>query len=212
MFFENEGFANLIIKENDLIQAKDTIRFGDIENSFVDERELSFQNTGNLPLSLTIDELPRGVSISQNDLIIEPNEIDNITFNLNDIGRSMEQIFDSLTVLSNDPVDSLVSLKILSDVENVVASNVTDPALREINIFPNPSEGVFYLRLDEQILGMLSISILDFSGKKIASHKLLADDRRNIMKIDLSGHGKGIYLLTIETEGNLEFVRKLLVD
>ncbi len=212
LFFENEGFANLIIKENDLIQAKDTIRFGDIENSFVDERELSFQNTGNLPLSLTIDELPRGVSISQNDLIIEPNEIDNITFNLNDIGRSMEQIFDSLTVLSNDPVDSLVSLKILSDVENVVASNVTDPALREINIFPNPSEGVFYLRLDEQILGMLSISILDFSGKKIASHKLLADDRRNIMKIDLSGHGKGIYLLTIETEGNLEFVRKLLVD
>ena len=74
----------------------------------------------------------------------------------------------------------------------------------DVEIYPNPSSGIFYIEnfeksLDVKVLNSLGDIILDKSIK-------LSD---NI--IDISGHAKGVYYLEIYQD-NVMLIKKLVVD
>jgi hypothetical protein len=77
-------------------------------------------------------------------------------------------------------------------------------------ISPNPSTGLFSLKLDG-ITGMnATVTISDIQGKRIMQAVIDGSDNQ-LQKYDLSGHSNGIYIVKVQTI-NGTFVRKLVLD
>jgi hypothetical protein len=69
----------------------------------------------------------------------------------------------------------------------------------EFTIYPNPSEGKFYIRTREQVPGKMRIIIINPIGnviKDIVPNWQSGEDQ----EINLTGYAKGIYFVEIETE------------
>ncbi len=73
-------------------------------------------------------------------------------------------------------------------------SNKPIEQLENITIYPNPTTGIFSLKLDSS---PSKIEITDITGKIIYSDNNIVDE---IVKIDISTEREGIYILRIETE------------
>jgi hypothetical protein len=83
--------------------------------------------------------------------------------------------------------------------------------LSRMNIYPNPSEGVFVFSLDIPGTADFSLSITDILGKNIfskAQNKVTGLYSENI---DLSNVGSGIYFATIQLEGK-NYVKKIVIE
>lgn len=69
-----------------------------------------------------------------------------------------------------------------------------------INAYPNPSNGVFTITMNQQNT-QYSISVFDYLGKQIDEEKLL---NNNTIEIDLSNQPNGIYLIRLKNNyGNI---------
>jgi len=77
-----------------------------------------------------------------------------------------------------------------------VSENITNSL--NVNIFPNPSNGVFGLNINS-ITKNIKIMIYDLRGRIILS-KIINE---NFIKIDLSNYPSSIYILNIETENSI---------
>ncbi len=74
-----------------------------------------------------------------------------------------------------------------------------------MNIHPNPSSGVFHIKIDQAV----NIPAINAMGQTILTKALDGN-----IDLDISGHSKGIYFLNIETEntnqsGQINFFVKL---
>ena len=92
------------------------------------------------------------------------------------------------------------------------ATGIADTHTAKLNmaISPNPSTGVFLLRvsgLDDQTTTMI---ISDIRGRTIIQHALNASNI-NPVQFDMSGYPKGLYLVKIRTD-NESMVRKLVIE
>jgi hypothetical protein len=73
-----------------------------------------------------------------------------------------------------------------------------------INIFPNPSSGIFYVALpDLQAGNHFTIRITDLVGKTVFCNNLDKPSGTGNIRVDLSNYPKGIYMLGIENGNNL---------
>ncbi len=77
-----------------------------------------------------------------------------------------------------------------------------------LEVYPNPSNGVFTLKLPEQIT-VSEISIYDLTGRIIQQSKGDALLATSATRIDLSAHEKGLYLLVLRN-GSDTFVHRLV--
>ncbi len=87
---------------------------------------------------------------------------------------------------------------------SAVALNEAHPADFELNVYPNPSSGVFNIDSDTRIK---HVQLYDLSGKLIYQNTLNA--LKNIL--DLSHLSSGLYVLNIQTEKGIKSV-KIKID
>ena len=72
------------------------------------------------------------------------------------------------------------------------------------SIFPNPSNGIFTLRLDNS--DALNIRIMDVSGKVVRAERLAGS---TLYIIDMQGADAGVYVMEIETAEGRTFKRMI---
>ncbi len=81
----------------------------------------------------------------------------------------------------------------------------------EIKIFPNPSDGVFTLEINNLSFGrQINLYVYDASGKEIIQEelKIIEGFKRTV---DLSGYDKGTYIINIIGGPNAFFKAKLII-
>jgi len=76
-------------------------------------------------------------------------------------------------------------------------------AINDLTVFPNPSNGVFYIASNKVIQ---NIVVFDVSGKKVV------DITRNFNQIDLSNLNKGVYFLNIRLEKGDNIVERIVLN
>jgi hypothetical protein len=80
----------------------------------------------------------------------------------------------------------------------------------EINLYPNPTEGMFIISIVNPNFKELNINIVDIQGKEVYNYtdKNISSDYNK--QIDLEGSAKGIYFLRLTTENEFK-IRKLII-
>ena len=73
-----------------------------------------------------------------------------------------------------------------------------DPIIYNINIYPNPSFGIFNIEFNKVFDNHLNIRIVNSLGNVVVSEDLKAGER--IKEFNLSEFSKGIYLIELQTE------------
>lgn len=63
-----------------------------------------------------------------------------------------------------------------------------------IEIYPNPTTGVLYVRLPE--MGATSVTVMDITGKTIAQQQVKGGVQQ-MLQFDLSGQAKGVYMIKL---------------
>jgi aminopeptidase N len=78
----------------------------------------------------------------------------------------------------------------------------------QFNIYPNPSDGMFYL--DTDAAGKYRLEVRDVSGRVVLSDQSLLSSRDRY-KIDISGEAKGVYTVNVYTDLNKRVMSKQVV-
>ena len=100
----------------------------------------------------------------------------------------------------------LFIVPILADVkfEKLVPTSLTDVALDHFNFYPNPTNEILNIKLENQ--GPSSINIFDFQGKMIKS--ILTNSISNT--VDISGLNQGIYFINVDTD-KFNRIKRLII-
>ena len=111
----------------------------------------------------------------------------------------------------NNPIGNEILLNGLiyvADTNN--SSDVSSQVLDEnsISIFPNPSNGVYWVKCSGQENKELSYTIYDILGHSIFTKKI--DSYSNPIKVDISGRREGIYFIELHLSGNKRLTYKLI--
>ncbi|MCH8317583.1 MAG: T9SS type A sorting domain-containing protein, partial [Bacteroidetes bacterium] len=112
----------------------------------------------------------------------------------------------SLFVTNPCGVDSFfftVTVTLIGIAENKVASE-------QINIYPNPNEGVFTISFTGFENEKVQLTILDLQGRSVVNEQLTVNSEFN-KEIDLSRLPKGMYFMRANTTDKV-FTRKVLVE
>jgi uncharacterized membrane protein len=84
--------------------------------------------------------------------------------------------------------------------EQIFLDGLYDITSGSFNVYPNPSNGTFSITTSA-IMGYESnVTVYDLTGKPVYTGKLEGND---VNVIDLSGNGKGMYIMQIIVEGNV---------
>ena len=81
---------------------------------------------------------------------------------------------------------------------------LTENDFAQINLYPNPTEGLVSVQSEEIIL---SLEVMDINGKVVFSHEMFTNE----YALDLSALIKGTYILKIKSEKN-SFHKKLILN
>jgi hypothetical protein len=96
------------------------------------------------------------------------------------------------------------------DVNNFVNSEDGESFAASLDVYPNPSSGMFHLYLELYKRGDVSLRVMDLSGRT-----LHADEIRRAISyqgdLDLSHLSKGVYVLSLES-GDKKIYRKLVIQ
>jgi len=78
-------------------------------------------------------------------------------------------------------------------------------------LFPNPSNGVFTLKMKTIKNSELNISIKNILGKEVYYEDILSTNTSSIKQLKLKYLNKGLYFITLQ-QGNTSIIRKLVIE
>jgi hypothetical protein len=98
--------------------------------------------------------------------------------------------------------------------QNITVSTCTGIEInssQELNIYPNPTNGVFDITINNATFSEVLINIVDVQGKEVyhTSAKIVTADYNT--RVDLAGLAKGIYYIKLITDTNV-MIQKLVVQ
>ncbi|MDP1726667.1 MAG: T9SS type A sorting domain-containing protein [Bacteroidota bacterium] len=79
-----------------------------------------------------------------------------------------------------------------------------------IQVYPNPGNGIIYVRLANTQNEDVLISVMDMLGKEILRTSIMGNNQQT-EELDLTGAPKGFYLIKVQTENNI-YIKKLQVN
>jgi hypothetical protein len=94
------------------------------------------------------------------------------------------------------------------DVCNGIAS--ASSAEMNINVYPNPTEGMFNINITNARFNQFSVSIVDIQGKEVYSHVEKNNSSVYNKQVDLEGFAKGVYYIKMYTDRNIK-IQKLVI-
>jgi hypothetical protein len=80
----------------------------------------------------------------------------------------------------------------------------------DLNLYPNPSTGKFYLSLSDDVTGELAIYILDIQGKQVFQATTSKTAFTFITEIDISESAPGIYFLNVKLANGKSFTKRII--
>jgi hypothetical protein len=83
--------------------------------------------------------------------------------------------------------------------------------MKFIKNYPNPTNGLFTIEVDNQLIGSLYLEILSTDGKKILNKKLEKAKKYFSFQIDLNGEPPGNYLIKL-TIDKYSSIKKIMVN
>lgn len=98
-----------------------------------------------------------------------------------------------------------------SMIHSEVVKNVFKPSKASLNIYPNPSEGVFEVEVYSYEGDQLKLEIFDLSGRLIKSIAVV-DTGVVYIPLDLKSFGSGIYYLSLTGNNYQNSVKKVVVN
>ena len=105
----------------------------------------------------------------------------------------------------SNPMDGSGEFSSLSQCNNnCEATDINETSDSKVNIYPNPSKGIF--TIDIQETPDVSIKIINQLGKTIQSNTVSKSKRVKEI-IDLSAEPKGIYFLNLSYENKMQFFK-----
>lgn len=81
----------------------------------------------------------------------------------------------------------------------------------EIKIYPNPGNGLFYIEIDNEQRGDLTISVFRFDGKELLNIKSIKDSDSYKGLINLTGQPGGNYVIKVELN-NIPAIKKIILE
>ncbi|UCH14841.1 MAG: T9SS type A sorting domain-containing protein [Bacteroidales bacterium] len=91
------------------------------------------------------------------------------------------------------------------DIEDKILDNNT-----EIRLYPNPSNGVFNISIDNNYFGELQFKIFDINGREVLNHKRIKAAENYKISLDLSNLKNGTYILHT-LMGNKTATNKIII-
>lgn len=128
------------------------------------------------------------------------------------ISRRTYEILNNNWAVYRDVDASDFYIRLITDTtSSPIVSGLTAPkTLSGLDVFPNPSHGVFTVNMKFETAQNLSIKVLDITGRKV-----YLDFQNNQMalnkELNLSHLAKGVYLVQIETESGVA-TQKVVID
>ncbi len=94
---------------------------------------------------------------------------------------------------------------------NISITGIPDPGNLSVNLYPNPNQGYFLLRIDHLNSEKIMLSLSGISGA-VLLERTLASNKPSLQEdFDLSHYAKGIYLLKIKCEEAV-IVKKVVIQ
>lgn len=78
----------------------------------------------------------------------------------------------------------------------------------EVQVYPNPSNGVFYVEVQETDLMQIEFKVVNLIGKTIKKETLEANQR---LRIDLQNQPKGVYFVHLQA-GNEIYMKRIVIQ
>ena len=85
-------------------------------------------------------------------------------------------------------------------------------SLDKLSAYPNPTTGMLTVNFEAHESAKYSLRVTDLLGNVMMSHSIAASEGLNMQELNLSHVAKGMYLLTIETEGENAQTLRLVVE
>jgi chondroitin AC lyase len=150
------------------------------------------------PCALLIDQSVNPIKVTIADM---SQYLTSLTVTLSYNGTKSEQLVFTL------PTGNLTGSSV-SKVATIINTTGVDQTtlIREIHISPSPSNGIFNIKLDENLIGS-QLTIYDNLGRKIYSKQIKTNNER----IDISGKFIGMGIVNIENNGH-RYSKKILIE
>lgn len=98
-----------------------------------------------------------------------------------------------------------------TEVITVIVSGIEDASAAVLKVNPNPSEGVFYITVDNAGISSMRMEVLDVHGKLVMSENESNMSSSYTKQIDLTSFAKGIYYLKLDT-GSKVITKRIIVQ
>lgn len=83
--------------------------------------------------------------------------------------------------------------------------------LRDINFYPNPSDGRFEVELETGSDASIQVSIIDPDGNEVYNRAGMPKSGRYDFRVDLSGERKGIYIMKV-VQNNKALTKRVIIE
>jgi fibronectin type 3 domain-containing protein len=100
-----------------------------------------------------------------------------------------------------------------SNRQNKLKTGITDEYndLYNVNIYPNPGNGLFNVTFDFPVKKEVEIKIFDLTGKIVYVNKISGEKTNPNFQIDISSYAQGIYQLNLKTDRKI-FNMPLIIE
>ena len=78
----------------------------------------------------------------------------------------------------------------------------------EVQVYPNPSNGVFYVEIQETDLMQVELKVVNLIGKTVKQEPVEANQR---VRIDLHDQPKGVYFVHLKA-GNDTYMKRIVIQ
>ncbi len=147
------------------------------------------QSGGSLLVTIQGGTPPYSYQWFQNDSLLLPGETDSLL-------DSLPAGFYSVTI--TDSLGCIVSSGLLPVGSVATGDPVWSPY---ISIYPNPTKGLLYVRLDLPLASGIELRVLDAMGREVRRDQY-GTHREGLLTLDLSGQAAGMYFVQILMDKN----------